>query len=101
MAIPRASPAPARGSGSECLFDRQKLAPRETFLQRLAQQIRRMQRRDRPDLARSGLVGEPASAGFEDSIPDIEQGLRRWSAHAHQYIRAGELDLAQREWQAD
>src|SRR3954464_6248130 len=85
----------SEGSGGECLFDRQKIAPRETFLQRLAQQIRRMQRCDGPDLARSGLVGEPASASFEDPVLDIEKGLRRWPAHAHQHIGAGELDLAQ------
>src|SRR5882757_6009478 len=68
--------------GRERLLDRQKVSPGEALLQRLAQQIRRMQGRERADLARAGVMGEPASAGLEDAVLGIEQGGRRRPAHA-------------------
>src|SRR5216684_2240388 len=37
------------------LLDREKISPGQALLQRLAQEISGMQRRDRPDLARAGV----------------------------------------------
>src|SRR5262245_63630513 len=85
----------------ECLLDREKIPPGKALLQRLAQEICRMQRRHRADLARAGVKGEPAPARLEDAVLAVEQRLGRRIAEADQDVGVGELDLAQREWQAD
>src|SRR6266567_3175582 len=85
----------------ECLLDREKIPPGKALLQRLAQEICRMQRRHRADLAGAGVKGEPAPARLEDTVLAVEQRLGRRIAEADQYVGVGELDLAQRERQAD
>src|SRR5262245_21883370 len=60
-----------------------------------------MERRDRADLARSGVEIEPAPARTFDALLAAEQRLRRRPAEAHEKVRIGELDLAQREGEAD
>src|SRR5947207_11856228 len=85
----------------ERLLDRQEIAPCEALLQRLAQQIGRVERRDRADLARAGVECEPAAAGLEDTLARAEQRLGGRAAEADQHVRIGELDLAAHERQAD
>ena len=66
-----------------------EIAPAETLLQRLAQEIGRVQRRQGTDLAPIlGLVGEPAAAGAQDALLDAEQVLGRGPAEAEQEFRA-------------
>ena len=52
-------------------------------MQRLAQQIGGMQRRDGADRPRAGLVGEPAAARLHDAVGEAEQGLARRAAEAY------------------
>ena len=60
-----------------------------------------MQRRERADLARAGLIRKPASAGLENSLLLFEKRLRRRAAQAYQDVRIGELDLAPDERQTN
>src|SRR5262245_46642106 len=57
------------------LLDRQQITPGEALLQRRAQQIGWMERRDRADLARAGVEREPASARALDAFLHAEQRL--------------------------
>src|SRR5262249_16638420 len=83
------------------LFDREKIPPGKTLLQRLAQEISRMQRRYRADLARAGLKRKPTPTGLEDTVFAVEQRLRRRAAETDQDVRVGKFDLTQRERQTD
>src|SRR5262249_32581148 len=94
-------PIAERALRRQRLFDREKIPPGKALLQRLAQEISGMQRRHRADLARAGVKGEPAPARLEDAVLAVEQRLGRRIAEADQDVGVGELDLAQREWQAD
>src|SRR5208282_6649283 len=85
----------------ERLFDRQKIAPRQPFLQRAAQQKGGMVGRQRADLAAAGVEFEPAAARSCDPFLGLEQSLRRRLAEADQNIGVGELDLAADKRQAD
>ncbi len=83
------------------LLDRQEIPPGQPLLQRLAQQIGRMQRGGGADFTAAGVEREPAPARLEDSVAAAEQRLRRWPAETDQHVRIDQLDLAQRERQAD
>src|SRR3954449_2850852 len=83
------------------LFDCQKIPPGKALLHRLEQQIGGMQRGNRADLTRAGMERQPASAGLKDTVLAVEQRLRRRTAEAHQNVRVGEFDLAQREGQTN
>src|SRR6266849_957448 len=97
----RASVARSTLSGRQRLFDCEKIPPSEALLRRLAQEIGRMKRREGADLARTGLIGKPTTAGLEDSIPHVEERLCGRAAQAYQDVRIGKLDLALDERQAD
>src|ERR1700722_8272864 len=86
---------------SQRLLDRQEIPPSQPLLQRLAQQIGRMKGGGGADFTAAGVEREPASARLEDSVAAAEQRLCRWSAETDQHVRIDQLDLAQREWQAD
>src|SRR5829696_385570 len=60
-----------------------------------------MEGRDRANLARAGMKGEPLAARALDAVFEAEERLRRRSAQADEYVGIGELDLTQREGQAD
>src|ERR671911_383587 len=80
---------------------RAQIAPGEPLLERAAQEIGGVERRERADLALAKPVGEPAPAGAQDAVLDPEQLARGRAADADQEIRVRELDLAFQEGLAD
>src|SRR5215467_12285773 len=83
------------------LADCQKIPPREPLLERRAQQIGRMERRNGADFARAGMIVAPAAARSADAVRDAEQGGTGGAAEAHQDVRIGKFDLSLDEWQAN
>src|SRR5262245_27372079 len=83
------------------LLQRQEIAPGEALLQRAAQQERRMEGRERAQLAGPGLERIPTPARFGNAFADIEQRLRRRPAETDEHLRARQLDLTADERQAD
>src|SRR4051794_2648545 len=76
------------------LPDGLQVSPRQTLLQRLAQQVGRVQGRNRADLARAGVVLAPAAPGPGDPVLQAQQRLGRRPAEAYEDVRVGQLDLA-------
>jgi REP element-mobilizing transposase RayT len=60
---------PPYAASTQRLLDRQEIPPSQPFLQRLAQQIGRMQGGGGANFAAAGLKREPASARLQDSVP--------------------------------
>src|SRR6476661_711741 len=83
------------------LFDGQKVAPGEPFLQRAPKKKSRVERRHGADFAFACIKGEPASPRFGDAVLDAEQRLRGWPAEANQDVRIGKFDLPENKRQAD
>jgi hypothetical protein len=57
------------------LLDGQEIPPRETLLQRRAQQVGGVEARNGADFAGAGVIGVPASARPADALLDAERGL--------------------------
>src|SRR3954453_15729943 len=80
----RGAPASSRpGFFVERAAKRAEVAPGEPLLQRAAQEVGRVERRERADVA-PRPVGEPASAAAQDALLDAEELARRGAAEADQ-----------------
>jgi len=93
---------PSDGSSlRQRLGDRAEILPGHPLVGRRAQQIGRVEGRDRADLAAAGVVVEPFAAGAHDAFAGCQQGLGRRIAERHQHVRVHQFDLTLDERQAD
>src|SRR5919202_4939777 len=91
----------SRSSSIERLLQAEEVAPCQALLQRLTQEVGRVQRRHSADFAPARMERKPAAARLENAIVDAEQGLHGGLTQADEHVRVGELYLPQREGQAN
>ena len=68
-------------------LQRQKIAPGEALLLRVAQQIGRMERGKRRQVAPRARIAQPFAAEPHDAFARAEDGLCRGAAEQHQHLR--------------